>query len=71
MSLLTPLDEKDLKISRFLDLDKDKSRFYNNIYLENLDLVIKIPFTEKPSESPHRIKIEKFDLTKYIYLVDY
>jgi len=74
MPILSPLDEQELKISRFIDLDKDKNRFYNNIYLEHLDLVIKMPLPEYPSEqskSPQNIKIEKFDLTKYIYLVDY
>lgn len=74
MSALTPLKEKDLEISRFIDLDKDKNHFYNNIYLENFDLVIKMPISKNPaktSDSPEKIKIEKFDLTKYIYLVDY
>jgi hypothetical protein len=74
MSALTPLKEKNLEISRFIDLDKNKNRFYNNIYLENFDLVIKMPIsknTTKNSNAPQEIKIEKFDLTKYIYLVDY
>lgn len=74
MSALTPLKEKDLEISRFIDLDKNKNHFYNNIYLEHLDLVIKMPISKNPanaSDVAEDIKIEKFDLTKYIYLVDY
>jgi hypothetical protein len=74
MPILSPLDEQELKISRFIDLDKEKNRFYNNIYLEHLDLVIKMPLSKSHSEqveSSQKIKIEKFDLTKYIYLIDY
>jgi len=74
MTELTPVREKELKISRFIDLEKDKSRFYTNIFLENEDIVIKTPFPIRQSEGkdfPVDVKVEHFDLTKYIYLVDY
>ncbi len=74
MSTLSPLERRELKISRFIDLDKNKRCFYNNIYLENFDIVIKMPFSQerfKASELYKQIIIERFDLTKYIYLINY
>jgi hypothetical protein len=71
---LTPVREKELKTSRFIDLEKDKSRFYTNIFLENEDIVIKTPFPISQSDRKDKMaefKAEKFDLTNYIYLVDY
>jgi hypothetical protein len=70
MSLYTPLKKAALKLSMFIDFDKDNKRFYNNLYLKDFKFVVKMPLgTEKvPKEE---IKIEKFDLTKYCYLVDY
>ena len=77
MSELTPVkgpeEENGMKISRFIDIEKDKSRFYTNIFLENEDLVIKNPFplNARKDDSQREIMIEDFDLTKYIYLTDY
>ncbi|TFF97814.1 MAG: hypothetical protein EU541_07700 [Promethearchaeota archaeon] len=74
MSELSSLKEKEIKISRFIDLEKNKSQFYTNIFLEKEHIVIKTPFTIKRSENNNtdmNLKIERFDLTKYIYLVDY
>lgn len=77
MSELTPVkgpeEEKGMKISRFIDVEKDKSRFYTNIFLENEDLVIKSPFplNMQKNDFQGKVRIENFDLTKYIYLTDY
>ena len=62
-----------LRFSKFIDFDKNKSIFYNNIYLDEYKIVVKMPLTKKePSqEVKEDIKIEKFDITKYIYLLAY
>ena len=57
-------------IKRFIDFDKDTNRFYNNIYLSDFEIVIKIPLIEKEKPQPE-IKIEKFSLVNDIYLTSY
>ena len=60
------------KMSVFVDFDKKKKTFYNNLYLEEEKLVIKMPLinSEKLDEKVKReVKVEKFDLTKYTYLL--
>ena len=55
-----------------IDYDKKEKIFYNNIYFKSCDMVLKIPISrEKGPFSKHRIKIEKFNLTKYVYLIHY
>ena len=75
MALYQPIKKEDINISMFIDLDKKTNVFYNNMYLENLDMVIKMPLytdnTQIEKNSEELIKIEKFKLTKYIYLLDY
>jgi len=61
---------KDLDISMFIDWDRYKNRFYNNLYLEDYKIVVKMPLIHQ-SEEERKIKIRKFDLTKYTYLVSY
>lgn len=55
-----------------IDYDKTERTFYNNIYFRKYNLVLKMPlFRVNNDTSYDRIKIEKFDLTKYIYLLHY
>ena len=58
--------------TKFIDFDKYEKIFYNNLYLNEFKIVIKIPCVsiEKECEN-NEIKIEKFDLGKYNYLVSY
>ena len=70
MSLYTPLNKATLNLSMFIDFDKDSKRFYNNLYLNDFKLVVKMPLRAE-NILREEIKIEKFDLTKYCYLVDY
>jgi len=62
-----------LRFSKFIDFDKNKSIFYNNIYLDEYKIVVKMPLTKKePSqEVKEEVIIEKFDITKYVYLLAY
>jgi hypothetical protein len=41
------------------------------MYLENYDWVIKMPLIPQGSETQDNIKLKKFDLTKYTYLLSY
>ena len=46
-----------------------KKVFYNNLYLDDYKLVVKMPLVKKEEASD--IKIKKFDLGKYTYLLTY
>jgi len=70
MSLILPEEEKEIIIRRFIDWDKCKNIFYNNIYLENCKRVIKMSLIRREN-SEEDIKIKKFDLGKYTFLINY
>ncbi len=71
MSTVSSLKKESMSISMFLDWCKYKNIFYNNLYLEDYDWVIKIPLIPQGSETQVDIKVKKFDLTKYTYLLSY
>lgn len=54
-------------MKQFLDYDKNKTKFFLNLFLEESKLVVKIPIIEK-SKKKNYPKIEQFNLTKYTYL---
>lgn len=58
------------KVGKFIDFDKYKRRFYNNLYLDDIKIVVKMPLI-KEKESKEDLKVEKFDLAKYTYLLAY
>jgi hypothetical protein len=70
MTLLRSLKKDKLSITKFLDWDKYKNIFYNNFYLKDFKIVIKIPLIPK-NNNEQEIKIKKFNLTKYTYLISY
>ncbi|MFW9874794.1 MAG: hypothetical protein ACFFG0_16930 [Candidatus Thorarchaeota archaeon] len=70
MAVVPTVNEDQMTIQKFIDWDKCKNMFYNNIYLENWKLVIKMPLIPRKN-SEEDIKIRKFDLEKYIYLCSY
>jgi len=72
MSLVPTIKKKGFSVSKYLDWDKYKNQFYNNIYLDDYKIVVKIPLiqTEKPNPQDD-IKIKKFDLEKYTFLLSY
>ncbi len=70
MSLIESVKKQEDTISKFIDFDKIEKVLYNNLYMKDLKLVVKIPLN--PKDDPiKKIKIEKFDLTKYCYLLAY
>ena len=70
MSLITPIEKDEFTISKFLDFYKNKEIFYDNIYLDNYRIVVKVPLTDK-QKAEQDMKINKFDLTKYTFLLSY
>lgn len=68
------LEENPSKIikhmKKFIDFDKDENYFYNNLYLDDDKIVIKMPLTSIESFQ-EVINVEKFDLAKYTFLFTY
>lgn len=60
-------------INKFLDFDKQKKVFYDNLYLSKEKLVVKIPIVQKGKnkKKPKEVKVSKFNLGKYTYLLAY
>ncbi len=59
-------------LNKFVDFNKKKGIFYDNLYLNDLKYVIKTPFIDsRRIGTKNNIRIEKFDLTNSIYIVDY
>jgi len=70
MTVVPSVEKEELTISMFLDWDKYKNCFYNNLYLEDYKVVVKIPLI-KDKHRKNELKIKKFNLAKYTYLVSY
>jgi len=70
MSLFPTVKDNQISIQKFIDWDKFENLFYNNLYLENYKIVIKIPLIPK-RELKNEIKIKKFNLEKYTFLISY
>jgi hypothetical protein len=58
--------------SIFIDYDSNNQIFYNNYYFKD-NIVLKIPLAVLREEDYNEDlpKIEKFDITKYVYLLHY
>ncbi len=74
----------DLKFSMYIDYDRFKQVFYHNFYFEENKCVFKIALTPPINKEGlvindenkdiiggdrFDLKIERFDLTKYVYLL--
>jgi hypothetical protein len=70
MSVLSEVSKNQTTIQKFLDWDRLKNVFYNNVYLEAQKIVIKMPLIPI-EDSEDDFKIKKFDLCKYIFLINY
>jgi len=70
MSLFPTVKDNQISIQKFIDWDKFENIFYNNLYLENYKIVIKIPLIPK-REPKNEIKIKRFNLGKYTFLISY
>lgn len=59
--------------SMFIDYDSIYQIFYHNYYFNGNNLVLKIPLVDLKEDNyiENNLKIEKFDLLKYVYLLHY
>ena len=57
-------------MKKFIDFDKYNKIFYDNLWLDDQNFAIKIQLVEN-NISKGNIKLDKFDLSKYTYLVAY
>ncbi len=55
---------------KFICLKQKKEQVYNNLYLEDYKLVIKIPLIEKDRDDSD-IETENFDLSSYTIFIPY
>ena len=58
-----------MSMNKYIDFDKNNEVFYYNIYSKDVKFVMKIPIYGFRNEKKE-IKIEKFDLTKYTFLLN-
>ncbi|MCK4371473.1 MAG: hypothetical protein E3J52_11000 [Promethearchaeota archaeon] len=70
MSLLPTVENNQISIQKFIDWDKFENVFYNNLYLENYKIVVKMPLVPR-KEPKNEIKIKKFNLEMYTFLISY
>ena len=62
---------KDNYLNKFIDFNKSKMIFYNNLYLDDFKIVIKMPLNFSRKGLIDDIKIEQFNLSNSIYLFSY
>ncbi len=68
--MLNILDKN--KEKKFIDFDKRERIFYDNLYFGEYNIVLKIPILGVENKVSYReIKLEKFDITRYLYLLHY
>jgi hypothetical protein len=59
-------------LEKFIDYNKKNGLLYDNLYLNDIKIVIKIPFQDSRKErSINNIKIAKFNLSDSIYISNY
>jgi len=57
-------------IRGYIDFDKRDARYYNNLYLEEHNIVIKMPLFEE-EKTEEIATIDKFNLINRIFLLSY
>jgi hypothetical protein len=70
MSLIAPMEEDGFNVSKFIDFDKEGNTFYDNVYLDDYKIVVKMPLLKKRKDSKE-IQIKKFTLENYTFLFSY
>ncbi len=69
--MLWNVREPEFGVMKHIDFDIIEQSFYENIYFEDIDFVVKILLIclKNPEAYSDDIKIERFELSKYIYLI--
>lgn len=57
-------------MTKFIDYDTNQGVIYNNLWIDEHKIVIKMPLMGK-DEPKEEMKLEEFDLAKYTYLLAY
>ena len=65
------MKKEDFTTSKFIDFDKSKEIFYDNLYIDDYKIVVKMPLIKKRDRFYKKIKIKEFDLGRYTYLLSY
>lgn len=75
--------ESNIQIKKYIDFSPDIQVFYHNYFFDEYKFVLKIVLTPSLNENDHfydnatnngnclDLRLEKFDLTKYVYLLYY
>ena len=72
MGILIPsVKSEESNARKFIDYDKYKKIFYDNIYLDEFKIVVKMPLLCTDICQKEEIKIKKFNLEKYTFLLSY
>ena len=73
MKILIPtVRNEDFETRKFIDYDKGRKIFYDNLYLDEFKIVVKIPlFSKSEPSNKEDIKVKKFNLERYTYLLSY
>ncbi len=53
-------------MKKFIDFEKQSKKLYTNYYIDEYNLIIKVPINEEDD-----VIIEKFHLSKRVYLIHY
>ena len=56
--------------NKFLDFDKNIKKIYDNLYLDDLKVVVKLPI-KKNDKTNDDVRIERFTLANNIFLTSY
>ena len=70
MSLIAPMEEDGFAVSKFIDFDKEGNTFYDNVYIDDYKIVVKMPLLKSRKDSKE-IQIKKFTLENYTFLFSY
>jgi hypothetical protein len=72
MPILAPhLKKESFETRKFIDYDKLEEIFYDNLYLDEFKLCVKIPIISKPDHQKRDLVVNKFNLERYSYLLSY
>jgi len=63
--------EEEFGKMKHIDFDNKEQSFYENIYFDDINFVVKVLLIclKTPKTYSDGLKIEKFELSKYIYLL--
>jgi hypothetical protein len=60
------------QLNKFVDYNKNNGIFYNNLYLNDVKFVIKMPLPDLKKESLiDNIRLEEFNLSNSIFIFNY